>query len=216
MKSATRTKRRGWLPWLLAYTGARPSEITPLRGRDVERVDGIWTLNLTPEAGTIKGGRARRVPLHSHLIEQGFVEFAEAHGTAPLFYRPRKQRPESEAEQRKSPAAQARQRLAAWVRSIGVADKGLSPNHAWRHTFKQIGRRITKDDTLLDYICGHAPATEGRAYGEPTLQDMARVIEQFPQYTRMVKALKQFPRSIAKDEHSTGAEEISEIRNRLN
>lgn len=121
---------RRWVPWLLAYTGARPGEITQLRGRDVEQVDGIWTLNLTPEAGTIKGGRARRIPLHPHLVEQGFIEFAEAHGTAPLFYRPRKQRSESGAQQRKSPAAQARQRLAAWVRSVGIEGKGLSPEGA--------------------------------------------------------------------------------------
>ena len=72
--------------------------------------------------------------------------------------------------------------LAAWVRSIGIEDKHLSPNHAWRHAFKQIGRRVTQDDTVLDYICGHAPATEGRAYGEPSLQDMATAIERFPRY----------------------------------
>jgi integrase len=57
-----------WVPWLLAYTGARPGEITQLRGEDVEHVDGVWTLNFTPAAGTIKGGVARRVPLHAHLI----------------------------------------------------------------------------------------------------------------------------------------------------
>jgi hypothetical protein len=38
------------------------------------------------------------------------------------------------------------------------------------------------DDTLLDYICGHSPASVGRAYGEPTLRDMAAVIERFPRY----------------------------------
>jgi integrase len=151
-----------------------------LWGRDVEQVDGIWTLNLTPEAGTIKGGRARRVPLHSHLVEQGLLNFAETHGAAPLFYRPRKQ--QSESGERKSPAAQARQRLAAWVRSLGIDEKGLSPNHAWRHRFKQIGRRAGLDDNMLDYICGHAPATVGRSYGEPTLRDMATEIERFPRY----------------------------------
>jgi hypothetical protein len=82
----------------------------------------------------------------------------------------------------KSPAAQVRQRLAAWVREIGVDDEHISPNHAWRHTFKLIGRRIEQEDTLLDYICGHAPATVGRGYGEPTLKDLAQVIQRFPRY----------------------------------
>src|SRR6516164_3120781 len=44
---------RRWVPWLLAYTGARPAEITQLRGVDLERMEDIWTLNLTPAAGTI-------------------------------------------------------------------------------------------------------------------------------------------------------------------
>ena len=53
-----------WVPWLLYYTGARPQDMTQLRGVDVERMDTVWTFNLTPEAGTIKGGHARRVPIH--------------------------------------------------------------------------------------------------------------------------------------------------------
>jgi integrase len=89
-----------WVPWLLAYTGARPGEITQLRGSDVEQVDGIWTLNLTPEAGTVKGGLARRVPIHPHLIEQGFIQFAQAHGGAPLFYRLRKRGSENGTAQK--------------------------------------------------------------------------------------------------------------------
>lgn len=157
--------------------------MTQLRGRDVEQVDGIWSLNLTPEAGTIKGNSARRVPVHPHLIEQGFIQFAHGRGAAPLFYRPRTRASENDVTQRKSPAAQARQRLAAWVRGVCLEGERVSPNHAWRHTFKQIGRRIANDETLLDYICGHAPATVGRAYGEPTLADMARVIEGFPRYS---------------------------------
>jgi integrase len=174
---------RRWVPWLLAYTGARPGEITQLRGIDVERVDGVWTLNLTPAAGTIKGREARRVPVHAHLVEQGFIKFAQRHGDGPLFYRSRNNGPTYEsAKQRKAPAAQTRQRLANWVREIEVDDEHLSPNHAWRHTFKLIGSRAEISDALLDYICGHAPATEGRRYGAPDLKDMARAIERFPRY----------------------------------
>jgi integrase len=174
---------RRWVPWLLAYSGARPAEITQLRGVDVERMEGIWTLNLTPAAGTIKGGLARRVPLHSHVVQQGFLEFVRGRGEAPLFYRPRTNRKiDGPAKVLKSPAAQVRQRLADWVREIGVDDKHLSPNHAWRHTFKLIGSRAEISEAYLDYICGHAPATEGRRYGAPDLKDMARAIERFPRY----------------------------------
>jgi integrase len=170
---------RHWVPWLLAYTGARPQDITQLRGKDVQEVDGIWTINITPEAETVKSAQARRVPLHEHLIERGFLNFVKLSGEGPLFYRPRRSQPDNTepTKQSKSPAAQVRQRLAAWVREIGVDDEHISPNHAWRHTFKLIGRRIEQEDTLLDYICGHAPATVGRGYGEPTLKDLAQVIQ---------------------------------------
>jgi hypothetical protein len=50
------------------------------------------------------------------------------------------------------------------------------------HDPKLLGRRIEQEDTMLDYIWGHAPATVGRGYGEPTLKDLARVIQRFPRY----------------------------------
>jgi hypothetical protein len=48
----------------------------------------VWTINITPEAGTVKGNVARVVPLHEQLVEQGFVAFAESKGKGPLFYDP--------------------------------------------------------------------------------------------------------------------------------
>lgn len=70
-----------------AYTGARVNEITQLRGEDVSEVNGIWTVHITPEAGSVKTGEARSVPLHPHLIELGLVEVLS--GTkGPIFYDP--------------------------------------------------------------------------------------------------------------------------------
>jgi hypothetical protein len=43
-------------------------------------------LRLTPEAGTMKSRKPRTVPLHEHLIEQGFLAFVKANGSGPLFY----------------------------------------------------------------------------------------------------------------------------------
>jgi hypothetical protein len=68
------------------------------------------------------------------------------------------------------------------VRSIGVADKEASPTHGWRHTFKQIADRHGISDRVSDAITGHAPPTQGRAYGAPTLEDMANALKLFPRY----------------------------------
>ena len=77
---------------------------------------------------------------------------------------------------------QARQRLATWVRELGVSDRNISPNHAWRHTFKQIADRAGISERMSDYITGHAPRSVGAGYGAPTLEDMARALRKFPRY----------------------------------
>jgi integrase len=77
---------RRWVPWLCAYTGARAGEVTQLRGKDVGQYEGTWAIQITPEAGTVKTGKPRTVPLHEHLVEQGFIEFVHAKGSGPLFY----------------------------------------------------------------------------------------------------------------------------------
>lgn len=108
---------RRWVPWLLAYTGARPSEVTQLRSHDVKKIDGVWCLDFSPEAGAIKTDEARAAALHPHLIEQGFIEWAKDRN-GPLFYRPRRDQQDATdvLKQKTPPAAQARQRLADWVR----------------------------------------------------------------------------------------------------
>jgi integrase/polyhydroxyalkanoate synthesis regulator phasin len=172
---------RRWVPWLCAYTGARVGEITQLRGRDVIKRDGTHALRITPEAGTVKGGRARLVPLHEHLLKQGFTEFVEKRGDGPLFYKPAPS-VKVGTKPRKPRYQQARQRVAAWVRSLGITDPTLQPNHAWRHTFKQIADRCGISERVSDAITGHAPATVSRGYGSPTLSDIAAALKKFPRY----------------------------------
>ena len=174
---------RRWVPWLCAYTGARPGEMTQLRGVDVIERDGIHGLRITPEAGTVKNKKTRVVPIHHHLIEQGFLEFAKKHGASPIFYRVAKQDGGDDLLKAKKPRyAQARQRLADWVRALGISDPELLPNHAWRHTFKQIADRAGISERMSDYITGHAHKSAGAGYGAPILSDMAEALKRFPRY----------------------------------
>jgi integrase len=177
---------RRWVPWLCAYTGARVGEIAQLRKVDVIKRGGIDALKITPEAGTVKNAQTRLVPLHEHLLMQGFLSFVEKRADGPLFYKPRTMTTTTATEdpmrRKKAPAAQVRQRLAAWVRELGVTDTELSPNHAWRHTFKAVGRSVGISDKVLDDICGHAPASIGQGYGRASLEDMAAMIRRLPRY----------------------------------
>jgi integrase len=182
-RSKTEAAKR-WVPWLCAYTGARSGEMTQLRGADVIVEDGVHALKITPEAGTVKNKRARTVPLHEHLIEQDFLSFVDGSGKGPLFYNVPKQQPPvgDPTNPRKRRYIKAREHLAAWVRGLGVTDPEVQPNHAWRHTFKQIGHRHGIQEHVLDAIVGHAPVSVGRGYGEPTLRDKAEALRKFPRY----------------------------------
>ena len=72
--------------------------------------------------------------------------------------------------------------LGEWVRSVGVTDKAVRPNHAWRHTFKRRAARAKIEPTVRDAICGHSPRTVADQYETPTLDDMAEALKKFPRY----------------------------------
>jgi integrase len=171
---------RRWIPWLCAYTGARVNEFSQLRGEDVRQVDGIWTVRITPEAGSVKNNEARVVPLHSHLIEQGFIEFVAASGDGPLFYDPKRQRVAGEHNRHFKKVGE---RLAQWVRKdVGITDPALQPNHAWRNTFKTRAFAAGLQERIVDAIQGHAPSSVSQSYGSTSVVTMAGAIEQMPRF----------------------------------
>ena len=123
VRSKTDAAKR-WCPWLAAYSGARMGELTQLRGVDIVERDGIHAIKISPEAGTTKTGKARTVPLHEHLVEQGFLAFVKANGAGPLFYNESKQPsgPIDPTNPRKPRYVKAREQVATWVRTLGVND----------------------------------------------------------------------------------------------
>lgn len=180
MSTGMRAAHR-WVPWLCAYTGARVGEISQLRKQDVQQHRGHWLLWITPEAGSTKDSHPRFVALHEHLIDQGFIDFVKAQRTGPLFYDSALAR----AENAKHPQhKKVGEKLCKWIRSqdVGVSDKRIQPNHAWRHTFKTMAREVTMDVGARDYMQGHAAATEGEEYGEHKAHVLAREIGKLPRF----------------------------------
>jgi hypothetical protein len=78
----------------------------------------------------------------------------------------------------------ARETLAAWVKSLGIPGlkDGLSPLHAWRHTWKRIAARAGIEATLRDAVEGHSPRDIASYYERPSLEDLAGAIKRFPRY----------------------------------
>jgi integrase len=115
---------RRWIPWICAYTGARVNEITPLTGRDFVLRDGIPMLRIRAENN--KTRKFREVPIHSDLVAKGLLKFAKSRGTRPLFYDPRRSRGGKDSNPHYKKVGE---RLAEWVRSLGVSDSRVQPNH---------------------------------------------------------------------------------------
>jgi integrase len=119
-----------WVPIICAFTGARVAEITQLRKEDIRQDDGTWIARITPDAGSVKAGGFRDVPLHPQIIAEGFVEFVANAGQGPLFHNGTT--PDSYLRKFK----QISNQLADWLRLTGLRPEGLAPNHAWRHRLK--------------------------------------------------------------------------------
>lgn len=176
--SSLQAYARRWVPWLCAYTGARVGEITQLRSEDIVVSHDILCIRITPEAGTQKNDAARIVPLHPHLLQQGFNEAVKGR-SGPLFYDPANYRGGSAGNPQSKKVAE---RIAKWVRSIGVDDPEVQPNHGWRHRFKTQARLVGMPPETRDAIQGHSHRTEGESYGDHPAPALMRSIRQLPTY----------------------------------
>ncbi|MDQ7777689.1 hypothetical protein [Paracoccus aminovorans] len=111
-----------WAPILCAFSGARIGEITQLRKQDVFQEGDRWIMRITPEAGTVKAGGYRDIPLHRQVIAEGFIKFVEQAKDGPLFSTAKNNDPPAKAVEA---AAGQLKRLAAWLHELqlGGVDK---------------------------------------------------------------------------------------------
>lgn len=168
---------RRWVPWLCAYTGARVNEITCLSPRDIIQCNGIAMIRIKAE--TEKTRKWRNVPLHPHIIEQGFMGYARSRGSRPLFYEPLRSRGGKDGNPHHKKVGE---RLAEWVRSLGI-DTRVAPNHGWRHRFSSVARYIGMPEDVRNVIQGHADAKVADRYGDTWPEVAYREIAKIPAYS---------------------------------
>ena len=173
-ETAHMTAAKRWAPLLCAFSGARISEITQLRKEDIRREGKHHVMRITPDAGTVKTGAWRDVPLHRQVIAEGFLDFIAAAADGPLFHGA------TDPANYATAAATVSDELAKWLRRGSIAPEGVQPNHAWRHRFKTVGRELGLSDRVIDAIQGHAGRTAGDSYGDVTLAAKARAIDALP------------------------------------
>jgi hypothetical protein len=181
MISPEKRAARRWLPWLCCYSGARVNELTSLLPGDVTKdpVSGIWCVVIKPSLE--KTSQWRTVPLHSHVVDQGFLDYVEERRKLgkPLFYDPARGRGGKVANPQYKKTAE---RIADWVHGLGIY--GVQPNHGWRHLFKSVARHVKMDREVEGFITGHRPkdSNAGHDYGDRWIATMSAEIEKYPRF----------------------------------
>jgi len=171
---AEKESHKRWVPWVCAYTGARIAEICQLRSEDIKRIDDIWCIAFAAEAGSLKNVNSERaVPLHPALQDEGFLKFVDSARKGPLFT-------DLAPDRFGSRGGTGTKILSRWIRSLGVTDKRISPNHSWRHRLKTLGRRNGLALDILDAMTGHGRKTVADTYGEFPPNAMLRELKKIP------------------------------------
>ncbi len=170
-----------WIPWLQAASGARVAELAQLWGAMVTTVDGIPCIKITPapDGGTLKNvGSERTIPIHPTILADGFLDFVETRGKGPLFYGGSKGKHSARhSDEQKHPSKGVTNRLAQWVRGLGIDDPRKAPNHSWRHWVKTELDRVGCSSRLADAIQGHSQHSEADRYFHASVQDMLAAVQ---------------------------------------
>ena len=181
-ETAHMTAAKRWAPMLAAFSGARISEITQLRKEDVHREGERCIAQITPDAGSVKAGDYRDVPLHRQIIDQGFIEFLEAANSGLLFHGAIDTAKFASAAQIISDA------LAKWLQELKLVPSGVRPNYGWRHRLKTQALDLGLTMRVIDAMQGHSPRTAGEGCGDVTIIARMRVIDALPYYDLSDKA----------------------------
>lgn len=175
---------RYWIPLIAVYSGARLGELCQLLTADVRQLHGVWIFHVTEvgdenEEGSAKStktaGSMRVVPVHSRLIELGFLNYhagVVARGEQRLF-------PEIERDKR-GYFGDASKFFNSFFRDIGVKIDKRVNFHSFRHNVTDAFRAAGYLDEQHGVLLGHTKASTTGRYGvlpEGPLRDRVAMIE---------------------------------------
>lgn len=169
-----------WLPLVMLHTGARPSEICQLEIADFEFKFGIPCLSITDDSTyedsekRIKNKNAKRtVPIHSKLIELGFLKFVDA-----------KVKAKEKQIFRLSPIGEDKdwskafsQRFGRTLSKIGLEAGDRPTAYSFRHTVRDEFKLKESPKDIVIELIGHEQETFGERQYTHSEFDIKRKLE---------------------------------------
>lgn len=158
-----------WMPIIALYSGMRAGEILQMLGSDVRQQDGIWYFDVCKfendgeeEIEVVKGLKTgssyRRIPVHSAIIDLGFLDFVKRAGDGRLF-----------PEQRLGSDGTYSQTWSKFWGNYGSKwdfRSKLHVFHSFRHNFVDALHEANVTDAIAMQLCGHADDAAHWGYGK--------------------------------------------------
>ncbi len=159
-----------WGPWVCAYTGARITEVMQFRKQDVGTHDNIPCLWITPEAGSTKTGKQRLVPIHPHVVEMGFLDFAGPPRRPPVLHAEVGGQPRDPRRKRRQESKRLGSHDGRHQRSAGATQSRMAPQ------VQTEARKLSIERWIADAIQGHEDGTASANYGEVPISPLYEAI----------------------------------------
>ena len=152
-----------WMPLFGLFAGGRETELGQPLLSDIGCENGIYYINVTDkgENQSLKTEASRRrIPLHSKLIEIGFLDYIDwlkQRGEKELF-------PELRPDCKGTLLGNWSKWFNRYLDGLGIDQRGLN-FHSFRHSLKYFGRVSGMPEEILDRLQGHTPENVGSKYG---------------------------------------------------
>jgi integrase len=170
-----------WVPWILAFTGLRVSEVTQFQGRHIEEVGDIYLMHIHGDDGRNKTSREWFVPIHPQLVEMGLTKMFDEIGDGPAFYEAYPDGVRLDTLEATHRGKYTPHRISAWIKhEVGIKPPNEKPSHAWRHRFTTLSRSVSMDAAARDFMMGSAPRNEREKYGGFTPERLYAEIAKLP------------------------------------
>ena len=141
-----------WLPLLGYFTGMRIEELCQLRIEDVTKLDDVYCIHVSPEAGSLKTINAERfVPIHRYLIDLGFLDYVSGLDNKRSIRLWQNLKVNGYGKY----SSTYSKRFGKFKRAIGIDDRQLT-FHSLRHTFANELKQAEVSEHLIAQLIGHS------------------------------------------------------------